>query len=191
MDTNRLGRGEMIAGISAVILFIVMFLGWFKFPDTINGVATGVDLAAAAGVDTTFNAWQSYDFTDLILLLTIIVTIGTVVSAAMAREITLPVAASALVTGLGILSFVFVLWSIINTPSSGPVDLDRGIWVFVGLILTAGIAYGGWVSMQEEGTSFGAQADRLGGGGDPPPPPPPPAAGPPAGGPPAGGPPAA
>jgi hypothetical protein len=191
METSRLGRGEMIAGVSAVILFIVMFLGWFKFPDTINGVSTGVDLAAAAGVDTTFNAWQSYDFTDLILLLTIIVTIGTVVSAAMAREITLPVAASALVTGLGILSFVFVLWSIINTPSSGPIDLDRGIWVFVGLILTAGIAYGGWVSMQEEGTSFGAQADRLGGGGDPPPPPPPPAAGPPAGGPPAGGPPAA
>jgi hypothetical protein len=187
METSRLGRGEMIAAVSAVVLFIVMFLGWFKFPDEINGQATGVDIAAAAGVDTTFNAWQSYDFTDLILLLTIIVTIGTTVSAAMAREIALPVAASALVAGLGILSFVFVGWSIINTPSSGPIDLDRGIWVFIGLILTAGIAYGGYVSMQEEGTSFGAQADNLG-GNDPPPPPPPP---PPAANPPAGGPPAA
>jgi hypothetical protein len=184
----------MIAGVSAVILFIVMFLGWFKFPDEINGQATGVDLAAAAGVDTSFNAWQSYDFTDLVLLLTIIVTIGTAVSAAMAREIRLPVAASALVAGLGILSFLFVGWSIINTPSSGPIDLDRGIWVFIGLILTAGIAYGGWMAMQEEGTSFGAQADRLGNDDPPPPPPPPPppaAGGPPAGGPPAGGPPAA
>jgi hypothetical protein len=190
MDANRLGRGEMIAAVSAVILFIVMFFGWFKFPDEVNGVATGVDLASAAGVDTSFNAWQSYDFTDLILLVTIIVTIGSAVMAASAREMALPVASSALVAGLGILSLVFVAWSIINTPSSGPIDLDRGIWVFVGLILTAGIAYGGWMAMQEEGTSFGAQADRVG-GNDPPPPPPPPAAGPPAGSPPAGGPPAA
>jgi hypothetical protein len=175
----------MIAGVSAVLLFIVMFFGWFSFPDEVNGVATGVDLASAAGVDTSFNAWQSYDFTDLILLVTILVTIGTTVSAAMAREVTLPVAASALVAGLGILSLVFVAWSIINTPSSGPIDLDRGIWVFVGLILTAGIAYGGYASMQEEGTSFGDQADRFQDGGGSPPPPPP--ADPPA----AGGPPAA
>jgi hypothetical protein len=179
----------MIAAGSAVVLFIVMFFGWFKFPDTINGVPTGVNLAAAAGVDTSINAWQSYDFTDLILMLTIIVTVGTAIAAAMAREVTLPVATSALVTGLGALSFVFVAWSIINTPSSGPIDLDRGIWVFVGLVLTAGIAYGGWMSMQEEGTSFGDQADRLQDRGDAPPPPPPPA--PPAAGPPAGGPPAA
>jgi hypothetical protein len=182
MDSSRLGRGEMIAAVSAALLFIVMFFGWFSFPDEINGVATGVDVASAAGVDTSFNAWQSYDFTDLILVVTILVTLGTAVSAAMAREVTLPVAASALVAGLGILSLVFVLWSIINTPSSGPVDLDRGIWVFVGLILTGGIAYGGWMSMQEEGASFSVQ------GGDappPPPPPPPPAASPPAGGPPA------
>jgi hypothetical protein len=191
MDASRLGRGEMVAAGSAVVLFIVMFFGWFKFPSEINGIATGVNLAAAAGVDTSINAWQSYDFTDLILMLTIIVTVGTAISAAMARDVALPVATSALVTGLGILSFIFVGWSIINTPSSGPIDLDRGIWVFVGLVLTAGIAYGGWMSMQEEGTSFGAQADRLQGDDPPPPPPPPPAASPPAGGPPAGGPPAA
>ena len=109
----------------------------------------------------------------------------------------LPVAVSALTAGLGILSFVFVLFSIINTPSEGPIDLDREIWVFVGVVLTAGIAYGGWMGMREEGTSFGEQADRVqdrasgpgdgttGGGpagpGDsappPPPPPPPPSSG--------------
>ena len=56
MDTSRLGRGEMIAGVSAVILFIVMFLGWFKFPDEINGVATG-DFAKRCHVGTAA-AWQ-------------------------------------------------------------------------------------------------------------------------------------
>ena len=43
-----------------------------------------------------------------------------------------------------------------------------------------GIAYGGYLAMKEEGTSFGDTADRLSGGagdrpsGGPPPPPPPP-----------------
>ena len=88
----------------------------------------------------------------------------------MARDVALPVAASALTAGLGILSFVFVAFSIINTPSrSGRVDLDREIGVFVGLMLTAGIAYGGWMAMQEEGTSFGDQADGPGGRAPPPP----------------------
>jgi hypothetical protein len=186
MDVDRLGRGERIAGICAGILFIVMFFNWFSFPDEVNGVATGVGLADAAGFDTGFNAWQSYDFTDLILLVTIVVAAGGAVATLMARDVALPVAASAITAGLGILSFVFVAFSILNTPSFGggvaDVDLDRSWGVFVGLLLTAGIAYGGWMSMQEEGTSFG---DVASGGGTAPPPPPP-AAPPPAAPPPGG-----
>ena len=29
MDVGRLRRGELIAGVSGIILFIVMFLSWF------------------------------------------------------------------------------------------------------------------------------------------------------------------
>lgn len=179
MDTGRLGRGEAIAGVCAAILFIVMFFGWFGLPEEVNGQATGIGLAEAAGFDTTFSAWQSYDFTDLLLLVTIVVAVGGAIATAMARDVALPVAVSALTAGLGILSFVFVLFSLINTPSEGPIDLDRKLWVFIGLVLTAGIAYGGWIAMREEGTSFSDQADRVQdrtggtGGGDAPPPPPP------------------
>ena len=170
MDAGRLGRGEAIAGVSAALLFIVMFLGWFGVPEEINGVPTGVGFAEAAGIDTTFNAWQSYDFTDLLLLVTIVVAVGGAIATLMARDVAMPVAVSALTAGLGILSFIFVGWSIINTPSEGPVDLDRKLWLFVGLVLTIGIAYGGWMAMREEGTSFSDQADRFGdssGGGAP------------------------
>jgi hypothetical protein len=161
-----------------------MFLGWFGVPEEVNGVPTGVGFAEAAGIDTTFNAWQSYDFTDLLLLVTIVVAVGGAIATLMARDVAMPVAVSALTAGLGILSFIFVGWSIINTPSEGPVDLDRKLWLFVGLVLTAGIAYGGWMAMREEGTSFSDQADRFGdrtgptadtGGGAPPPPAAPPA----------------
>src|SRR5687767_5993954 len=181
MDADRLGTGERIAGVCAVLLFIVMFFNWFSLPDEIEGVPTGVGLAEAAGIDTGINAWQAYDFTDLILLVTILVAAGGAVATLMARDMALPVAASAITAGLGILSFVFVAFSILNTPSAGDTDLDRSWGVFVGLVLTAGIAYGGWMSMQEEGTTFGDQVDRAQGGGGAPPPPPP-AAPPPSGG---------
>src|SRR5829696_2639002 len=182
MDADRLGRGERIAGICAVLLFIFMFFNWFSLPDEVNGVATGVGLAEAAGIDTSINAWQAYDFTDLILLVTIVVAAGGAVATLMARDVALPVAASAITAGLGILSFVFVAFSILNTPSEGPIDLDRSWGVFVGLVLTAGIAYGGYLSMQEEGTTFGDQYDRAGGSDAPPPPPPAAPPPPPAGG---------
>jgi hypothetical protein len=180
MEADRLGRGEQIAGICAVILFVLMFFTWFKVP--------GADQVEAAGFDAGANAWQSYGFTDLVLLVTIVVAAGGALATMMARDVALPVAARAVTAGLGILSFIFVGFSILNTPSfgAGPfdLDLDRSWGVFVGLLLTAGIAYGGWVSMQEEGTTFGDQVDRAQGGGDEPPPPPPPAAPPP---PPSGG----
>ena len=175
MEADRLGRGEQIAGICAALLFIVMFFTWFKVP--------GADQVEAAGFDAGANAWQSYDFTDLILIVTILVAAGGAIATMMARDVALPVAASAITAGLGILSFVFVGFSIINTPSFGAgafdIDLDRGWGVFAGLILTAGIAYGGWLSMQEEGTSFGHQYDQATGGDDAPPPPPPAAPPPP------------
>ena len=178
MDADRLGRGEQIAGICALLLFIIMFFSWFEIP--------GLDDAADLGgvdVDAGVNAWEAYDFTDLVLLVTIIVAVGGALATLMARDVALPVAASAITAGLGILSFIFVAFSIINTPSEGAfgvdVDFDRSWGVFAGLLLTAGIAYGGYLSMQEEGTTFGDQYDRVSSGDDAPPPPPPPAAPPP------------
>ena len=69
---------------------------------------------------------------------------------------------------------VLILFRIISPPDFGAsdfgVDLDvgRGIGVFLGLIGAGGVAYGGWVAMQEEGTSFSNAADQ-----DAAPPPPP------------------
>ncbi|MGH2951927.1 MAG: hypothetical protein ACRDKX_07790 [Solirubrobacterales bacterium] len=173
MDTSRLRTGELIAGVAAVALFIIMFLPWFGFD--VGGGEVAEDLGIAVPeVSADFNAWESFDFIDLVLLLTIIVAVGLAVATAMAQTVSLPVAASALTAGLGILSTILVLYRIINPPG----EADREFWVFVGLIAAGAIAYGGWRSMQEEGTSFGAQADRLqdrtGGPSDRPPPPPPP-----------------
>jgi hypothetical protein len=172
MDLTRVPRGVLIAGASGLALFIIMFLSWFGAPGEVETQFGEVDVtgfAEAAGVDTTFNAWQSFDFIDIILLLTVIAAVGLAVMAAAGSSVNLPVAASAITTGLGVLATLLVLYRIIDPPF----DADREFGVFLGLIAAAGVAIGGWLAMQEEGTSFGGERDRLSdryGGGPPPPP---------------------
>lgn len=174
MDFNRLRQGELIAAGSAVLLLIVMFVfTWFSL-----GGAEG-DAAQAYGFDTGANAWQSFSWIDIVLFITILAAVGLAVLSASAQSDNLPVAPSAAVTVLGGLSTLLILFRIISPPGGdAPAGFDftvsRGIGVFLGLILAAGIAIGGWMAMQEEGVSFQGEADRFGGGGGTPPPPPPP-----------------
>jgi hypothetical protein len=165
---ENLNTGEKIAGISGVALILIMFIfDWFGFSE--------------GPIDLGFNAWESFGVIDLVLFLAAIAGIGLAVVAATQSQVNMPVAASAIAAGLGILATVLVLYRIINPPDFGAgdfgldFDADRSIGVFLGLIAAAGVAYGGWRAMEEEGTSFGDQADRVGSGGPPPPSPPPPA----------------
>ena len=156
MDLTKLTQGQKIAAGSAIVLFVVMFFSWFGAPDTEFTRAVN-----AVGGDTNFNAWQSFDFIDLILLLTIVVAVGAAAVVASGSAINLPVPPGVLTTLLGGLSTLLVLYRILDPPSS----LDRKFGVFLGLILAGAITYGGWRTMEEEGSSFGDAADRLSGGG--------------------------
>ncbi|MFN8161302.1 MAG: hypothetical protein U0R52_09715 [Solirubrobacterales bacterium] len=174
MDVSRLSRGEQIAGVSAVALFIFMFLDWFGLSGQVNTVV------GSFGVDTSFNAWDSFDFIDLFLLLTVVVTVIAVGMAASSTEAAFPM--SSAVTVLGGISVLLILFRIIDPPADG---LSLKFGIFLGLIAAVGIAAGGYMTMQEEGTSFSDAADRVSGGrgggspptDQPPAPPPPPAGG--------------
>lgn len=187
MDVGQVPRGALIAGIAGIALFIIMFFSWFGAPEAeIVTPAGGIqlDLGNVPGADTSFSAWQSFDFIDIVLLVTVIVAVGLAVMSAMGSSVNLPVAASALTAGLGILATLLVLYRIIDPPFGA----DREFGVFLGLIACAGVAAGGWMSMQEEGTTFATAVDQGGppsprppsGGSGPgaPPPPPPPSTGP-------------
>jgi hypothetical protein len=188
MDINRLRRGEQIAGIAGIALVIIMFLKWWSVPG-LSGQAAAV--ADQFGVDTGLNAWQPADFMDIIWFITALSAIGLGALAASQTRFDLPVALSAVVTGLGGLSTLLILYRLIDPPY----NLDRSYGVFLGLIAAAAITYGGWITMQEEGTSFAGEADRVRDrdtGGPPPPAggtgtPPPPAGGTGTGAPPSSG----
>ena len=192
MDLSRLRTGERLAGFGGLALLLIMFIfDWYGA----KGVSGGAD------------AWESYSLIDLILFVTALAGIGLAILQGTQRRLDLPVAASVVVTILGVLSVLLILFRIIDTPDFGAtsvnvpgvgevdtgLEVTRKIGVFFGLIASAAVALGGYMSMQDEGTSFGEARDQLsgtvsggsggpGGGppppggpsGGPPPPPPPP-----------------
>jgi hypothetical protein len=178
MDLDRLSTGEKIAGAAAIVLFISMFFAWFGFGNPAEELENqlGVDV----GGSFSFNAWESFDFIDLVLLVTVVVTLGAVIAQATDAIIDFPL--NPLVAVLGGLSTLLVLYRIIDPPGGA----DREFGVFLGLVFSALVAYGGYKAMQEEGSSFAEVGDRFSGGrggrgGGPtqppsstPPPPPPP-----------------
>ena len=183
MDTTKLRLGEVVAGVSAVLLFIVMFFHWYGVK--INTSAFGIKVT---GVESPgFSAWKVYSYTDLLLLLLIILALGMVFLSATQRSTALPISLNVIVAGFGGIMTLIVLYRLINQP--GPNDLVTvKFWAYVGLLLTAGVAVGAFLAMREDGTSFGDAAQRVGGatgGGSAPPSPPPQPARAPAGGEPA------
>jgi hypothetical protein len=203
MDLDKLSTGEKVAGGSAVLLFIFMFFDWFSVE-----VSSGSGLFS--GTVGGGSAWDALDFIPIFLMITIVAAIGVVLLRLTDSTYEPPISANAVVAVLGGISILLILFRIVDPPGGGSVpgisvDVSPAVGIFLGLIAAAGIAYGGYRAMQEEGASFGGTADRLSAGGGsaapppppsppsgvaPPPPPPPPPSGempPPPPPPPAGG----
>jgi hypothetical protein len=189
MDVDRLNTGEKVAGVSAVLLFIFMFFDWFSAE--VSG-GEGLFSVSVGG-----SAWQAFDLIDIFLLITVIVALAVVVVRISDAVLEPPVSMNAVVAVLGGIAVLLILYRIIDPPGGGDVagvsvDISPTVGAFLGLIAAAGITFGGYRAMQEEGTSFADVGDRLSSGGaggpgtggtqppsqsPPPPPPPPPASG--------------
>jgi hypothetical protein len=172
MDLDRLSDGEKISGLSAILLFIFMFLDWFSV-DVSSG--SGAFSVSASGGGS---AWDALDWIPIFLVITIIAALAVAALRLTDSTYEPPVPANTVVAGLGIVSVLLILYRIIVTPDAGSipgisVDVSPAFGIFLALIAAAGIAYGGYRAMQEEGASFSDFGDHLSGGGSPPPPPPP------------------
>lgn len=183
MEADKLSTGEKVSATSAVLLFVFMFFDWFGVE--ISGVSGFSGEVSGSGG----SAWDALDVIPIFLMLAIVVAIGVAVVRLTDADVEPPVSMNAIVAGLGGLAVLLILYRIISPPDFGSfggvsVDATLKFGIFLGLIAAAGIAYGGYSAMREEGATFGGEADRLSGsggggqppaGGSPPPPPPPPA----------------
>jgi hypothetical protein len=185
MEVDKLNTGEKVSAASAILLFVFMFFDWFGVK--ISGVpGFSGDVSGSGGG----SAWDALDVIPIFLMLAIVVAIGVALIRLTDADLEPPVSLNAIVAALGGLAVLLILYRIVSPPDFGSfggvsVDATLKFGIFLGLIAAAGIAYGGYSAMREEGATFGDAADRLsgGGGGQPPaggpppsqqPPPPPP-----------------
>jgi len=138
LDANRLSQGQLVAAIAAIALFIISFLPWF-------GVSGAVTVGGTTiGGSQNFSLWEIENPLDIYLLIVILVALVPAVLALMGDGADAPMAsmATALLGGVGT---VLILYQVFDTPGI----TDRKIGLFLGLIACAGIAVGGYLTMQE------------------------------------------
>jgi hypothetical protein len=176
--TDRVTPGERLAGIAGLVLLLVMFLfAWFG-------------VSEIQGLDA-FDAFD--DWVNIILVFTSFAAMSLALFGTGVARVPAPM--STITTVLGAVSSVILIIYLISPPGIGAegisVDLGRKFGVWLGLASAIAVTIGGYMAMQEEGTTFDEAADRLSrrprttepGAAAPPPPPPPSSTGP--GGPPA------
>jgi hypothetical protein len=188
MEVDKLSTGEKVSAVSAILLFIFMFFDWFGVK--VSGVpGFSGDVTGEGGG----SAWDALDVIPIFLMLAIVVALGVAIVRLTDADVEPPVSMNAIVAALGGFAVLLILYRIVSPPDFGSfggvsVDATLKFGIFLGLIAAAGIAYGGYSAMREEGMTFSDAADRLGGGGSggqqppaggpppsqsPPPPPPP------------------
>jgi hypothetical protein len=156
MDLTRVRRGDLIAAASGVLLFVFMFLDWFE-PHVSGGSAP----VAGGG-----NAWETLDVIPIVVVIAVVAALGQPLLRTSGKRENLPIPGSVIVAALGIVAALLVLYRIIDPPGAGEsagleIDVTRKIGAYLGFFAAAGIAVGGYLAMQEEGTSFAAAADSL------------------------------
>lgn len=155
MGIGRLSSGERISCGSAILLFVFMFFDWFG----VKAVNTSNLLFAIQSVEPGKSAWEALDYIPTFLLITIIATF-TMAVLRVANAAPMPrLPANGLVAVLGLVSVLLIVFRIVDPPtfrveptitSEGTVQLP----IIFALLAAAGIAYGGYRAMREEGVSF-------------------------------------
>jgi hypothetical protein len=137
VDANRLSQGQLVAAVSAIALFIISFLPWFGTPEIVG--------PAGGSIGGNQNMWEFENPLDIYLLIVILVALvpAALALAGGAGDAPLAPVATALLGGVGALLIFYQLF-----------DHGDGVSVKVGMILgliaCAGIAVGGYLSMQED-----------------------------------------
>jgi hypothetical protein len=137
--------GELISGLSALLLLGLMFgVKWF-------GVA-GVPGASATRAATTsaVNAWNAMTIVRWLMLVTILVTLGTVILHLTQRAHGQPTDSGLAITVLGTATAALLTWRVLIQLPKPDQIIDQKLGGVIGLIAALGIAFGGFERLREE-----------------------------------------
>jgi hypothetical protein len=137
--------GELISALCALVLLILMFAAeWF-------GVA-GVPGTSKTRAATTsaVDAWHAMTVLRWLMLLTIVVTLGSVVLHLTQRRHGRSTDTGLTIAGLGSLLALLLAWRVLVQLPKPDEIIDQKLGAIVGLAAAFGIAFGGYERMREE-----------------------------------------
>jgi hypothetical protein len=142
MDVRRLRSGEIVAGLGAAGLAIVMFLDWFGGR----------------------SAWETLTIGRVLLVVTIGLAATLVVFTLRMRAVSMATSAATVTIGVGALALLYLLYRVgIDEPGpNGLVSVDAGAYAGVACVLA--IIGGAWRTLDDERTDAPAslrQAERV------------------------------
>jgi uncharacterized membrane protein len=155
---SRLGNGERISGISAILLFAFTFFHWYG----VKAVNTSNLLFAIQAGGPGKSAWEALDYAPIFLLLTVVVTLA-VVALRLANASKRPrVPLNAVVMILGIASVLLILYRIVDPPifsveTTITIEGAAQLPIYLALFAATGMACGGCAAIREEGISSRSQ----------------------------------
>lgn len=131
----------MVAAVSAFALFIIMFLPWYSASD--DGLPS-----------KSWSAWGAFSLIDLLLFIAIAIAIGQAVLRAVDAMPPISQPTGMIVAVAGGSALLLIFFRLISTPDQDfnglmGASTGRSIGVLLGLFAAAGIAYGGYTSIDE------------------------------------------
>lgn len=131
MEMRRLSRGDWVAAVSAVVLFVALFLPWYS----------------AGGADA--NAWETMAVNDVLIALAAAAGLAAVVTVALARFPGFSVASVTLAALPALVALALVVVRVVSPAPEADVSLELGAWL--GLVSAIGLVAGLWAAARDEG----------------------------------------
>jgi hypothetical protein len=166
MDLRRLRVGEWIVGASGLVLLVSLFLKWY-------GIGQGAAVGPVADLDAYASAWDSFTILDVLLALGALAAIAVVIVTSLHSTPALPLAMQSLLTLVGFILLVLVVFRLIDPPDvqfveggggrQDVTELTRGVGAWLGLIGTLGITAGSLVAIRDERLSPAGRHTDLSG----------------------------
>jgi hypothetical protein len=137
--------GELLSAVSALLLLVSLFtVKWY-------GVAGVPDPSyARPAVSSAVDGWNALTGTRWVLLVTIVVAVGSVVLHISQLQHGVQTDTSRVVTGLGALSVVLLVYRVLIALPSPEKVVDQKLGAFIGLACALGVLWGGWESVTDQ-----------------------------------------
>jgi heme A synthase len=162
VDLRRLRAGEVIAGLSGVVLILALLLPWYT-REVVTSFGPRSSLPSP-------NAFESMAVADLLLLVVAIAAIGLAVDTALEKTVAVPLTWASLLLFASLVAFFLVLFHLGaapvpegTVPAETRVETSTAAGAWLALLATVAMFAGSLLAMRDERLSKGGRlTDQTG-----------------------------